>query len=83
MYETYDTYYSLQEIARVVDKLDRALKGEDRGLVIATLLVYVLTVSDPDMAKNPQQLILATKNLSEHICFLTSMPLKIDPKDAN
>lgn len=82
-YEVTKIKVSTADISVALDALMQTAQGLDRDLLLATLLVYALYLSDPSILKDPARLQLAVASLSRHIGFVLGMPMSFDSKDAN
>ena len=83
MSQTYNVKFPVDIISNVISAVDRVTYKLDRDLVIASLIVYLLWLSDPSITKDPERLKIATASMSEHLAFVVDMSMKIEPKDAN
>lgn len=78
---TYDTSFSNTEIALTIARIERATVGINKDLLIATLLVYVLCLSDPRIAEDEARLKHSVGALSRQMGFIIA-PSQ-DPKEWN
>jgi hypothetical protein len=84
---SYPVQYSNQDIAECISKLEDAVLGADRDLVIVSLVVFAMCLSDPDLAKDSKRFQDALDSVSNHMCWVlqSGSPTapKIDPKMMN
>ncbi len=82
-YETKSRKFSSDAISKVISTIDNATISVDRELLIASLIVYTLWLSDAEITKDIPRLQAAAASVSDHICFVVGMPIHINPKLAN
>lgn len=80
---TYSTQYSNIEIANAVAKLEAGTTGVKKDLLIVSLMVMILGLSDGSIIKDELRLRKGLQDLSYQISFIVSGINQIDPKDMN
>ena len=82
-YISYPVNFSSAAIADVAALIETATKTVDRDLLLVTLIVMLLCISDPDIAQEEERLRNALDSVSDHICWVLSTRPETDPGKLN
>ena len=82
-HNSYNVKFSTNSAAAIIDRIERAVVGVDKDLVILASLLLAIGKSSPDAISDPKRLRSILDSLSEHLAWILSLPEEIDPKTAN
>lgn len=82
-FTTYSVKFANSDISSVMGRLERAVLGVDRDLVIVASLILAIGLSDHEILKNDERLRATVDSLSDHLCWLVRMPQESNLKDGN
>lgn len=81
-YLTYATSYTKEQIAHIIGRIERAVYGEERDLVIVSCIIMSLCLSDPDITKDEERFHNAVADISQQIGWvLTSTQMTTSPEE--
>lgn len=79
----YSVQYPNTSIGAVAAMIEKATVAVERDLLIVTMLVMILCLSDPELPQDPGRLENALDSVSKHIIWTLNSETPEDPKDFN
>ena len=82
-HEIYSVKCSNRDVSAVISRIERAVLGVDRDLIIVAALVLAIGLSDHDILKSDERLRSTLDSLSDHLCWLVGLSPEVKPEEAN